>query len=397
MSCLLLRSSNSIAQHAAFQRAQTGSSAVPSTASSPQTLFVGFIIPFEFPLTCITFTLLTCNRVRLFSRIHTMEDFAQIISPAHPYCRQFRQVFPIAVDPQADMDIAFTLVVHDDIRQIARLLRMIYRINNYYCIHIDKRSSIEFQLAMRGVVTCFGANVELVPEEERTAMDRGDESALLPQVICAKQALSHHATWKYLINLVDQDFPLRTNMELVAALKALNGSNLVESYKLNKFTRWKNNKLLPQGVILGRAVSPLREAMLQPNNIMHPDELFFPTLAYNSQLRLSGACLYGPSPQSEVGCNFLGRFVILEGSNTSCSTKYVRDVCILGKDHVALLRSVPHMFANTFQADYQPEAYDELEQWYFQRVMAEIAAAPHDGNPFDPSIYAKRLCSRLHI
>uniref|UniRef100_A0A5K3G1T8 Protein xylosyltransferase n=1 Tax=Mesocestoides corti TaxID=53468 RepID=A0A5K3G1T8_MESCO len=66
------------------------------------------------------------------------------------------------------MDIAFTLMVHDDIRQIARLLRMIYRINNYYCIHIDKRSSIEFQLAMRGVVTCFGANVELVPVEERT-------------------------------------------------------------------------------------------------------------------------------------------------------------------------------------------------------------------------------------
>uniref|UniRef100_A0A5K3G4Z6 Protein xylosyltransferase n=1 Tax=Mesocestoides corti TaxID=53468 RepID=A0A5K3G4Z6_MESCO len=92
-----------------------------------------------------------------------MEDFAQIISPAHPYCRQFRQVFPIAVDPQADMDIAFTLVVHDEMPQIARLLRMIYRINNYYCIHIDKRSSIEFQLAMRGVVTCFGANVELVP------------------------------------------------------------------------------------------------------------------------------------------------------------------------------------------------------------------------------------------
>uniref|UniRef100_A0A5K3FUQ9 Tyrosine-protein phosphatase domain-containing protein n=1 Tax=Mesocestoides corti TaxID=53468 RepID=A0A5K3FUQ9_MESCO len=100
---------------------------------------------------------------------------------------------------------------------------------------------------------------------------------------------------------------------------------------------------------------------------------------------------------SEVGYNFLGRFVISEGSNTSCSTKYVREVCILGKDHVALLRSVPHMFANAFQADYQPEAYDELEQWYFQRVMAEIASSPHDGNSFDPSIYAKRLCSRLHI
>uniref|UniRef100_A0A5K3G0S1 AGC-kinase C-terminal domain-containing protein n=1 Tax=Mesocestoides corti TaxID=53468 RepID=A0A5K3G0S1_MESCO len=36
-----------------------------------------------------------------------------------------------------------------------------------------------------------------------------------------------------------------------------------------------------QKAVLGRAVSPLREAMLQPNDIMHPDELFFPTLTYN--------------------------------------------------------------------------------------------------------------------
>uniref|UniRef100_A0A5K3G4N1 Anaphase-promoting complex subunit 1 n=1 Tax=Mesocestoides corti TaxID=53468 RepID=A0A5K3G4N1_MESCO len=101
---------------------------------------------------------------------------------------------------------------------------------------------------MRGVATCFGANGELLQHEERNSVVWGDESVLLPQVICAKQALSHHATWKYLINLEEQDFSLRTNMDLGAALKALNGSNLVESYKLNKFTRWKNNKLLPQGV-----------------------------------------------------------------------------------------------------------------------------------------------------
>uniref|UniRef100_A0A5K3G1S5 YbjN domain-containing protein n=1 Tax=Mesocestoides corti TaxID=53468 RepID=A0A5K3G1S5_MESCO len=49
----------------------------------------------------------------------SMEDFAQIITAAHPYCRQSWLVFSIAVDPQADMGTAFTLVVHDDIRQTA--------------------------------------------------------------------------------------------------------------------------------------------------------------------------------------------------------------------------------------------------------------------------------------
>uniref|UniRef100_A0A5K3G2F2 DUF772 domain-containing protein n=1 Tax=Mesocestoides corti TaxID=53468 RepID=A0A5K3G2F2_MESCO len=108
-----------------------------------------------------------------------MENFAQIIPPAYPYCRLFRQVFPISKISQACLDLVFTLFIQDDIRQIARLLR-----------------SIEFQL----------------------------------------------------IHLVGQSFPLRTNMKLMTAQKLLKGSNLVESHKLNKFTRWKNNKLLPQGV-----------------------------------------------------------------------------------------------------------------------------------------------------
>uniref|UniRef100_A0A5K3FYZ3 Protein xylosyltransferase n=1 Tax=Mesocestoides corti TaxID=53468 RepID=A0A5K3FYZ3_MESCO len=153
--------------------------------------------------------------------------FAAIDSPTHPFCSLFRQHFQVEVDPHVDMDIAFTLVVHKDIHQIARLLRMIHRRNNYYCIHVDKRASRSFKMALDGVAKCFGTNVELVPLDERIVVNWGDESVLLPQIVCAKQALNQHSTWKYLINLVGQDFPLRTNLELVAALKALNGSNLV--------------------------------------------------------------------------------------------------------------------------------------------------------------------------
>uniref|UniRef100_A0A5K3FUX3 Protein xylosyltransferase n=1 Tax=Mesocestoides corti TaxID=53468 RepID=A0A5K3FUX3_MESCO len=226
------------------------------------------------------------------------EFFAEVNSLAHPHCLHFRERFAIAVDPHVDMDIAFTLVVHKDVGQIARLLRMIYRQNNYYCIHADRRSDFLFTEALRGVATCFGTNVELVPHEQRVEVHWGYESVLVPQITCAKQALRSHATWKYLVNLVGQDFPLRTNLELVAALKALNGSNLVESVELGRFAWWTNNKLLPLGVtwykgsmygafrreflheaVIGTALGPIRDLMLQPGDIMHPDELFFPTLA----------------------------------------------------------------------------------------------------------------------
>uniref|UniRef100_A0A5K3FYA7 HECT domain-containing protein n=1 Tax=Mesocestoides corti TaxID=53468 RepID=A0A5K3FYA7_MESCO len=98
-------------------------------------------------------------------------------------------------------------------------------------------------------------------------------------------------------------------MELVAALKALNGSNLVESFELGGFEWGTNKTSLPlratwykgsmygafrreflHEAVMGTALGPILDLMLKPNYIRHPDEFFFPTLAYNSQLRLPGAC-----------------------------------------------------------------------------------------------------------
>uniref|UniRef100_A0A5K3G102 Protein xylosyltransferase n=1 Tax=Mesocestoides corti TaxID=53468 RepID=A0A5K3G102_MESCO len=81
---------------------------------------------------------------------------------------------------------------------------MIYRNNNYYCIHVDRRSSSSFVDALQGIANCVGANMELVPPDERVAVNWGDETVLVPQIVCAKQALRSHATWKYLVNSVGQ-------------------------------------------------------------------------------------------------------------------------------------------------------------------------------------------------
>ena len=37
-----------------------------------------------------------------------------------------------------------------------------------------------------------------------------------------------YTDWKYHINLAGQEFPLKTNLELVRILKAFNGSNLIQ-------------------------------------------------------------------------------------------------------------------------------------------------------------------------
>ena len=55
----------------------------------------------------------------------------------------------------------------------------------------------------------------------------GQFTVLEPEVICMGDLWQFKA-WKYFINLTGQEFPLRTNFELVAILKAFNGANSLE-------------------------------------------------------------------------------------------------------------------------------------------------------------------------
>ncbi|VUZ55645.1 unnamed protein product [Hymenolepis diminuta] len=375
--------------------------------------------------------IILCNRIYKFpksdlvneddldsesSNRYNPEDlYGKINSPNHQFCQLLRKRYPIIDRADGDMDIAYTLVVHKDIKQIARLLRMIYRKNNYYCIHPDVKSGKRFAKALEGLISCFGPNVELVPKNKRVAVQWGDETVLLPQLICGEQALRRHSTWRYLINIVGQEFPLRTNLEIIAALKALNGSNLVEGFPVGEFIKRTKNKILPlnatwikgsiygafrrefmEVAVLGKRMSIIRNFMLQPKMFSNPDEFYFNTLNFNPHLKLPGSCLVFPTPSAENGMGYLAKYVVWQGYPISCNTKYVRSVCILGNPHVEKLKKAPHLFANKFHANYQPEAYNALELWYFDRVQKESRTKSYDMEAFDPSIYANRTCSRLH-
>ncbi|KAM7532980.1 hypothetical protein Aperf_G00000123257 [Anoplocephala perfoliata] len=310
------------------------------------------------------------------------------------------------------------MAIHKDILQVARLLRMIHRINNYYCIHLDARSTRTFGEAVEGMARCFGANVELVPLEKRVAVVWGDESVLRPQLICGEQALERHQTWKYLIDTVGQEFPLRTNLELIAALKALNGSNLVEAFRIDSFRDWVKDNVMPlqakwykgaicgafrrdfiQEAVLSLALSPVRDTILRPcktkwyrgsmyrafrrdfiqeavlspvlrpvrdtllrhRRYSHSDELFFTSFNYNLHLRIQGSCLHAPPPPEEVNLGILAQCVIWDDYGVICPTNYVRLICILSVAHVPVLQKMPHVFANNFHADFEPLAYTEME------------------------------------
>jgi len=59
----------------------------------------------------------------------------------------------------------------------------------------------------------------------------GKVSIIHAEILCMKQLLDYRG-WKYFINLVGRDFPLRTNYELVRILTAYNGSNDVDGSRM---------------------------------------------------------------------------------------------------------------------------------------------------------------------
>ena len=126
---------------------------------------------------------------------------------------------------EADFPIAYSILMFKDVEQVEHLLRTIYRPQNIYCIHVDKKSALSIYRAMKAISSCFD-NVFI--SAKRTRVTWGYFTVLEPDLKCMEELFQRHKTWKYFINLTGQEFPLRTNYELVRILKAYDGANDIE-------------------------------------------------------------------------------------------------------------------------------------------------------------------------
>lgn len=61
--------------------------------------------------------------------------------------------------------LAYSIVVHQGAGLVERLLRSIYRPQNYYCIHVDKKVQDSFFDAMTVIANCF-PNVFIADKRE---------------------------------------------------------------------------------------------------------------------------------------------------------------------------------------------------------------------------------------
>ena len=132
---------------------------------------------------------------------------------------------------EKDFPIAFTFVVYDSPQQVLRLLRLLYRPQNSYCIHCDAKSP--HKLFFQSIERCFD-NIIIPSKLERVVW--GHYSVLGAQMNCMTDLLHLRTTqrhkWKYLINLCGKELPLVTNRGIVRKLVKLNGTSSIITSKI---------------------------------------------------------------------------------------------------------------------------------------------------------------------
>ncbi|XP_020659684.2 beta-1,3-galactosyl-O-glycosyl-glycoprotein beta-1,6-N-acetylglucosaminyltransferase 4 [Pogona vitticeps] len=293
---------------------------------------------------------------------------------------QEEEVFPLA----------YSLVVHKDAIMVERLIHTIYSSQNVYCIHYDQKSSSTFKRALENLAKCF-PNIFIASRLEE--VEYAAISRLQADLNCLSDLLKSSTPWKYVINLCGQDFPLKSNFELVSELKKLNGGNMLETVKPSSSKRerfiyhyelqntpYKYMKMPvktniskeppPHNIemfvgsayfVLCRAFvqyvleSPLAQDFFEwSRDTYSPDEHFWATL-----VRVPGA----PGQVSRDAHDItdlqsktrLVKWNYLEGHlYPPCTGTHLRSVCIFGAAELRWLINYGHWFANKFDSKVDP-------------------------------------------
>ena len=128
--------------------------------------------------------------------------------------------------------LAFSILMYENVEQFERLLRVIYRPQNFYCVHVDNDASPQVLQAVKSIAQCFD-NIILASKQEKVLY--ATFSRLQADLNCM-QDLIKYPSWKYLLNVANSELPLKTNSELVKILSIYRGYNDIEG-------RWKSRNI----------------------------------------------------------------------------------------------------------------------------------------------------------
>lgn len=308
-------------------------------------------------------------------------------------------------EPERSFPLAYSLVVHKNAPMVERILHAIYAPQNLYCIHYDQKASPAFRKAIQNLAGCI-RNVFVASKLE--SVEYAHISRLNADLNCLSDLLRSEVKWKYVINLCGQDFPLRTNYELVKELKRLNGSNMLESSRPSELKKQRflfqhqlksvpyEYRRIPVKTSLAKAPPPhgievfigsayfvlsrdfvthvseselARDFLAWSADTYSPDEHFWATL-----VRVPGVPGHIPRSQADVtdlkSKTRLVKWNYLEGHlYPACTGTHLRSVCIYGAAELRWLLGFGHWFANKFDPKVDPVLIKCLEEKLTERRL----------------------------
>ena len=141
---------------------------------------------------------------------------------------------------EREFPIAYTFVIHNGIQQVLRLLRLLYRPTNTYCIHPDKKSPKTFTDFFHNIAGCL-KNV-IIPQQT-VNITYGLYTIMAAQMSCLEDLMElrsgqpEREKWNYVINLCGKELPLASTHSIVSHLIKLNGSSAIHAKKVNPTDR----------------------------------------------------------------------------------------------------------------------------------------------------------------
>ena len=137
--------------------------------------------------------------------------------------------------------LAFNFVIHKYPQQVFRLIKVLYRQQNVFCIHYDAKSPDAFKAVFDNIAECLNnviiaSKIIKVQWSKYTNMEA--QMNCFSNLVKWRRKLPAHQQWQYVLNLCGAELPLITNRDIVVHLKSLQGTSCV---KPGIVTRKKNS------------------------------------------------------------------------------------------------------------------------------------------------------------
>nr|XP_046239125.1 beta-1,3-galactosyl-O-glycosyl-glycoprotein beta-1,6-N-acetylglucosaminyltransferase 7 isoform X2 [Scatophagus argus] len=319
---------------------------------------------------------------------------------------------------EEDYPLAFILTVHKELELFVRLFRAIYMPQNVYCIHVDAKAPREYHMAVQKLVGCF-KNAFLASQSETVTY--GGFSRLQADLNCMKDLANSNIGWRKVLNLCGQDFPIKSNLELVQYMQSKEWRDRNMTPGVKQPVSMRHRTQLQHREVMGSHVA-VKVPGLKKGPPPHNLQIYFGTAYYaltrdfvdfvlNSQtahdLLEWSKDTFSPdehywvtlnhikAPGSHIDGGWEGDIRAIkwrdqEGmTHNGCKGYYVRDICIYGVEDLPWIIKKNSMFANKFESNTFPEALDCLEQWHRNKVLNQAAV------PIEPSwLLATQINSR---